>query len=102
MERSGGHESIEFLGPSFRVMSFRVQAVDPLHYPFRPLGARFSNAVRDRGAVRHSEQVVRSLHVHGAKDVVHGSMSFVDTSSQGARATPKSVRAQESLQSSVV
>ena len=48
-----------------------VQAVDSLHDPFRPLNTGFNHAVGDRAAVRHSEQVIRPLHVHGAQDRRH-------------------------------
>ena len=50
-----------------------MQAINPLHDPLGPLNARFNDAVGDRRAVRHSEKIICSLHVHGAQDRGHES-----------------------------
>ena len=48
-----------------------MQAINPLHDPFGPLNTGLDDAVGDRRAVRHSEKVIRSLHVHRAEDRGH-------------------------------
>ncbi len=55
----------------FSATSFGMQVVNPLHDPLCPLNTRLNDAVGDWGAVRHSEKVIRSLHVHSAQDCRH-------------------------------
>jgi len=43
-----------------------MQAINFLHDPLCPLNARLDDAVSYGRAVRHSEQVICSLHVRGA------------------------------------
>ena len=50
-----------------------MQVIYSLHDPFCPLNTRFNDSVGDRCAVGHSEQIVGSLHVHGAQDGGHDS-----------------------------
>ena len=48
-----------------------MQAVNPLHDPLCPLNTCLNDPVGDGAAVWHSEQIICSLHVHGAQDRRH-------------------------------
>ena len=52
-------------------MSFGVQGINPLHYPLCPLNTGLNDAICNGRAVWHPEEVIRSLHVHGAEDRNH-------------------------------
>jgi hypothetical protein len=45
-----------------------MQAINPLQDSLRPLSTCFNYAVGDWRAVWHSEEIIRSLHMHGAED----------------------------------
>jgi hypothetical protein len=49
----------------------RMQIVNSLHDPLRPLNTCLDDAVGDRTAVGHSKKVIGPLHVHGTQDRGH-------------------------------
>ena len=48
-----------------------MQTINPIHDPLSPLNTCLDHAVGNWRPIRHSEQVIRPLHVHGAEGRGH-------------------------------